>query len=132
MLNQKIMVLVTLLSVAAEAKVLTAQCQDQFQEHQIHLSTSMTNVMEPQHVDELRVDGEIVSSVTDQSARPLLKDGVFHLQYALGSSQRSTLSLELRGCDDSFMASGSGTLSLYVGGFAGSRKTSLTCRCELQ
>ena len=126
-----IFALSTLLVVKAQAKVLEVNCQDQNQDQIIQVLTNIENINLPQEIQEFTINGHSTSQMEDRTESPLMRNGVFHLKYAFGSGLYNSLSLELNHCNDSFMASGSGTLKLYVGGMRGTQQVPLTCQCRL-
>lgn len=70
-----------------------------------------------------------------QNARVIgksISSGPISLKLQFGKMWYSSVNLDVQNCQDSFSATGNAVVAAYVGGFAGTRQTKLTCTCELK
>lgn len=123
--------LAILASFAAQAKTLTVGCESK-NGNTLEFISDIPNVNTPQTIKSLEVNGTPVSKFRDISKMPIYRSGNIHIQIQFGTNLYSSAELILDKCTDDFEATGSATVQEYVGGFAGTSQSHLTCTCSLK
>ncbi len=121
---------VSILSTNAFAKELSVSCNSD-EGKSLSLVAEVANATTAPKLKSLEVNDETVRG-RDVSKMPVYVDGKFTINVQFGKMFYSSASIEVENCKDSFEAKGQATLKEYVGGFAGTSNTNLTCSCELK
>lgn len=123
--------MLSLVSASAFAKTLTVECSSE--KGSVSLVSQIKNINKPQKITSLVVNDEEISGARDASTLPLMTDDKITLFIQYGDRLYSSVKIEASDCDDEFKATGTATISEYVGGFAGTSKTVIkSCECSLK
>lgn len=117
-----------LLGSAAQAKTLNVSCEDR-EGRTVELKTEIVNVSQPQQIQSFTINGSEVEKYKDVSGSPIYNQGAIAIRINIGYN---SVALDMKNCEDSFLAQASGVLKRYVGGFAGTSESELKCSCDLK
>lgn len=132
--------LVLLLSLCAStsfAKQLTLACEEngspditEYVGATIGAVLQIANVNAEPVFDLFSVEGYPQNNV--RIVQKSISAGPINLKIQFGKQFYNSVEINVQDCQDSFSASGKAAVEMYVGGFAGTSQTSLTCTCELK
>jgi hypothetical protein len=131
-----LVLLMTLSASAAFSKQLTVVCEKQAAPNIANVAgATLSAVMEIANVNsapvfqEFQVQGQ--AGQVKVVGQTITKDAV-DLSLQFGQRLYSSARIVLADCGDSFAATGSAQVDVYVGGFAGNSRQNLKCTCELK